>query len=157
MHHKLYNSNVLNSTLKQANSHLSKLLTACTSYRNITLQQEGRILFNPLREYSWTKHIKCTWLVSVPHSQLIVLGIQKFDFTDPEVYIEILDGMNENAALLKNFTRKPDFYNQTWRSNGPYLLINFVSNGFLAKEDFYIAVDPVDKPKGTYSLLRRYH
>jgi len=65
----------------------------------------------------------------------------------PGDYLEIRNGIDDSAEIIKNFTNKPDL-NERWSSSGSCLWIRFESDEEIVSSGFNLAFTVEKKLKG---------
>jgi len=75
------------------------------------------------------------------------------DLVWPGDYLEIRDGMNGTAPLIKTFTTKLNV-SERWASSGDHLWIRFKSDNDKVAKGFNLKWSVVNKPKGTSTKIQ---
>lgn len=92
-------------------------------------------------------NLRCTWLITAPRRQIVKFWFTEYGLSQPGDYLEVRDGVDDSALLVKNFTTKPDL-NERWASSSSYLWIKFESNEDLVSTGFDLSFKFVKKTKG---------
>lgn len=64
----------------------------------------------------------------VPLNNIIIFSFTRFDLVNPGDFVEVFDGKDNNAVVLKKFDSKPALGSK-WMSQGRFLMVKFKSDG----------------------------
>ena len=121
------------------------LFAACPSGSIIT-NSSSDVITSPFYPDFYPNNRECTWLINAPHHKVIRIRFKTFDLIAGD-YVEVRDGSNNSAVVLKNFTSK-QYANMTWTSSGNSLLIKFKSDEQHTSTGFDLAFEFVDIIQG---------
>lgn len=126
------------------------LFVACSSSKSVLVNTSKVSRLRPFHPF-YPNNVQCTWRITAPQHQLITYSITKFDLAQPGDYLEIRE-ISSTAIVVRNFTTKPDYFNEKWVSSGNNFLINFKSDNDTIGEGFELVWTFISKSKGSNAI-----
>jgi len=90
----------------------------------------------------------CFWIYKAPKDHVVAFKFTDFDL-GPGDHVDVRDGKNDKAELLRSFRSKPSL-NHWWFSNKQFLWTQFRSYSHFTFQGFKMKATFVKRPQGKY-------
>lgn len=103
------------------------LTTGCSPSILKKVASDAKAVQSPFYPDAYTNNQECKWLMTAPPDMVVMFIIAKFDLGQGD-FLEIRDGSDERAAMLKNLTLEQTVTGKMIKSTGRFLFVRFKSD-----------------------------
>lgn len=91
------------------------------------MSSDTKPIESPFYPERYSNNQECSWLVNAPSTSIVRFHLSFLDLAQGD-YLEIHDGANKEATMLKNLTSETKLLYQTYTSTGRFLFVRFKSD-----------------------------
>lgn len=103
-------------------------ISACSSTSPKTITSDVKSIQSPFHPDYYSNNHDCKWLVKAPLGKIVKFLVSKVDLVKHD-FLEIRDGVNESAMIMKNVsTTGTESSNGFVQSTGRFLWVRFKSD-----------------------------
>lgn len=126
--------------------------TACSSSSAENITSDTEHIQSPFYPDTYRNNQECRWLVTAPSETIVKFILFKFALAQGD-FLEIRDGKDHRAVVLKNFTSEEPASDNMHTSTGQFMLVTFKSDREYVGEGFRMRLFFQNRPISKYQKL----